>query len=78
MDIDEIRTWIIFYLISFVVLLWALFLTEQGVLLGIGLMLVIVIMGLNFVVVSNEIKKVALRKERLQQLANIENPDENI
>ncbi len=77
MDIDEMRTWIIFYLISFVVLLWALFLTEQGVLLGIGLMLVIFVVGVNFVVVSKEIKRVALRKERLQKLANIENTDEN-
>jgi predicted membrane protein len=70
MDIHASRTWIIFYLISFVVLLWALFLTTQGVLLGFGLTMVIVIIGLNFVIVSAEMKKSARRKEMMRKFSH--------
>ena len=69
MDIQSSRTWILFYLISFVVLLWALFLTTQGVLLGFGLTMVIVIVGLNFVFVSAELKKSARRKEMMKKFS---------
>jgi predicted membrane protein len=69
MDIHASRTWIIFYLISFVVLLWALFLTTQGVLLGFGLTMVIVIVGLNFVIVSAELKKASRRKEMMKKFS---------
>ncbi len=78
MDIHASRTWIIFYLISFVVLLWALFLTTQGVLLGFGLTMVIVIIGLNFVIVSAELKKAAKRKEMMKKFSQKkEDPPEN-
>jgi len=78
MDIHASRTWIIFYLISFVVLLWALFLTTQGVLLGFGLTMVIVIIGLNFVIVSAELKKAAKRKEMMKKFSQKkEEPPEN-
>ncbi len=69
MDIHASRTWIIFYLISFVVLLWALFLTTRGVLLGFGLTMVIVIVGLNFVIVSAELKKASRRKEMMKKFS---------
>lgn len=48
MEFDEVRTWVIFYLISFVVLLLALFFTTQGVMLRVGLTLVIVVIAINF------------------------------
>ncbi len=43
MDLPGLQTWIVFYLISFVVLLWAAFLSAQGIMLWVSLMLVIVI-----------------------------------
>ena len=69
MDLAALRTWTIFYLISFVVLLWALFLTTQGVLLGFGLTLVIVVVGLNFFFVSMEVKRIAERRELMSSLS---------
>ena len=63
MELPGLRTWIVFYLISFVVLLWAAFLSSQGVMLGVSLLLVILIIGLNFMTVLNQIKAHAARKE---------------
>jgi len=62
MDLPSLRTWTIFYLISFVVLLWAAFLTINGSMLWVSLMLVIVVVGINFVTVYNQIKSQASRK----------------
>ena len=63
MELPGLRTWIIFYLISFVVLLWAAFLSAQGVMLWVSLLLVIIIIGVNFVTVLNQVKMHAARKE---------------
>lgn len=63
MELPGIRTWVVFYLISFVVLLVAAFLSSQGVMLWVSLMLVILIIGVNFVTVLNQIKAHAARKE---------------
>lgn len=63
MELPGLRTWIVFYLISFVVLLWAAFLSAQGVMLWVSLFLVIVIIGLNFYTVLNQIKAHAARRE---------------
>jgi len=63
MELPGLRTWIVFYLISFVVLLWAAFLSSQGVMLWVSLLLVIIIIGLNFMTVLNQIKAHAARKE---------------
>jgi hypothetical protein len=63
MDIPGIRTWIIFYLISFVVLLWAAFLTAKGAMFGVSLLLVLVIIGVNFFTVYSQIKINASRHE---------------
>ena len=68
MEIPEIRTWIMFYLISFVGLLWAAFLSVQGVMLWVSLFLVIVIIGINFFTIYNQLKQRALRKEMLRNL----------
>ena len=56
MEVPGIRTWVIFYLISFVVLLWAAFLSVNGTMLWVSLMLVIIVVGINFVTVYNQIK----------------------
>lgn len=63
MELPGLRTWIVFYLISFVVLLWAAFLSAQGVMLWVSLLLVIIIIGLNFVTVLNQIKAHTARQE---------------
>lgn len=63
MDLPGLQTWIVFYLISFVVLLWAAFLSAQGVMLWVSLMLVIVIVGVNFYVVYTQIKLQEFRRQ---------------
>jgi uncharacterized BrkB/YihY/UPF0761 family membrane protein len=63
MELPGLRTWIVFYLISFVVLLWAAFLSAQGVMLWVSLFLVLVIIGVNFYTVLNQVKAHAARKE---------------
>lgn len=68
MQLPGMRTWIIFYLISFVVLLWAAFLSAQGVMLWVSLLLVIVIVGLNFYTVYNQIRKHSSREELQRKL----------
>ena len=68
MDMPGMRMWIIFYLISFVVLLWAAFLSAEGVMLWVSLFLVIVIVGINFYTVLGELKKHTARKEIQRKL----------
>lgn len=68
MELPGIQTWIVFYLISFVVLLWAAFLSAQGMMLWVSLMLVIVIVGVNFYVVFVQIKLQASRKQMQYEL----------
>ncbi len=57
-----------FYLISFVGLLWATFLSAQGVMLWISLFLVIVIVGINFFALYNQLRLRDSRKEMLRNL----------
>ena len=68
MELPGIRMWILFYLISFVVLLWAAFLSAKGVMLWVSLLLVIVIVGVNFYTVYNQIKLHASRAEFQRKL----------
>jgi uncharacterized BrkB/YihY/UPF0761 family membrane protein len=68
MELPSLRTWIVFYLISFVVLLWAAFLSAQGVMLWVSLLLVIIIVGLNFYTVYQQIKQHASREELQRKL----------
>ena len=68
MELPGLQTWIVFYLISFVVLLWAAFLSAQGLMLWVSLMLVIVIVGVNFSVVFAQIKLHASRRQMQHDL----------
>lgn len=68
MELPGLRTWIIFYLISFVVLLWAAFLSAQGVMLGVSLVLVIAIVSINFYTVYQQVKLHASREELQRKL----------
>jgi len=62
MEFPTARLWIMFYLIAFVTLLWAVFLTAQGTMLWVSLMLVIVVVGISSWVVVNQLKKHAERE----------------
>ncbi len=44
----KIRTWIFFYLIVLVALLWAVFLLEQGVMIEVSVLLFIMAAGMSF------------------------------
>ena len=68
MDLLETKTWVIFYLLSFVTLLWAMFLSIQGVMLWISSMLAIIIVGINGAVVYGEIRRQVAKKERIRRL----------
>jgi positive regulator of sigma E activity len=68
MEFPDLRTWVVFYLISFVVLLVAAFLSSQGVMLWVSLFLVILIVGVNFYTVFNQIKTHAARRELQRSL----------
>ena len=63
MELPSLQTWIIFYLFSFVVLLWAAFMSAQGFMLWVTFFLVVVVTGINFWVVYGVIRKHAARKE---------------
>ena len=63
MELPELRTWIMFYLISFVGLLWSAFLSVQGVMLWVSLFLVVIIVGINFFTVYNQLQLRKTRKE---------------
>ena len=68
MEMPGIRTWVVFYLISFVVLLWAAFLSTKGQMLWVSLLLVIIIVGINLMAVVNEMKRHAARAEFQRKL----------
>jgi uncharacterized BrkB/YihY/UPF0761 family membrane protein len=70
MELPGLRTWVVFYLISFVVLLWAAFLSAQGVMLWVSLFLVLIIIGVNFATVLNQIKLHAARQEFQRNLTS--------
>jgi uncharacterized membrane protein len=63
MEQPVLRTWIMFFLISFVALLWAAFLSAKGTMLWVSLMLVIVVLGVTFFTVFNQIKLNASRQK---------------
>jgi glucan phosphoethanolaminetransferase (alkaline phosphatase superfamily) len=68
MEQPVLRTWIVFFLISLVALLWAAFLSVQGVMLWVSLMLVIVVLGVTFFTVFNQITLNASRQKVLRDL----------
>jgi preprotein translocase subunit YajC len=78
MDVLNVRTWIFFYLICFVALLWAVFLLAQGVMLWVGLTLVIIVVGFNFILITNELKSHKKRERMMKSISagiNTQNPD---
>ncbi len=72
MEIFEYRTWIIFYLISFTALLWAVFLSTKGAMLWVSLMLNITVMGINGGFLIGEIRKYQDKKKMMRSLLDSE------
>jgi membrane protein YdbS with pleckstrin-like domain len=66
MELPSIRLWVIFYLIIFVMLLWAAFLSSQGTMLWLSLMFVIAVIAINFLVVIKELRRSTARAEMQQ------------
>jgi len=71
MDVTEVRTWVIFYLLSFVVLLVATLITSQGNQLWISLMLIIIVVGVNFSMLVTELKRYQAKKAFLERISKI-------
>ncbi|WP_246589235.1 hypothetical protein [Methanofollis formosanus] len=72
MELPEFRTWVFLYLISSVALLWAAFLSAQGVMLWMSMLLVFIVVGANFLVVVAELKRGAAQREMMKRLSAIE------
>ena len=71
MDVTEVRTWVIFYLLSFVVLLVATLITSQGSQLWISLMLIIIVVGVNFFLLVTELKRYQAKEAFLERISKI-------
>ncbi|MCK8519773.1 hypothetical protein [Methanoculleus sp. 7T] len=78
MEVPEVRTWVIFYLLSFVVLLVAIFITTQDD--GqrwVSLMLVIVVVGVNFFLLLSELKRYQNRKAFMHRMSQFDETDKD-
>jgi len=71
MDVTEVRTWVIFYLLSFVVLLVATFITSRGSQLWISLMLIIIVVGVNLFLLASELKRYQARRAFLERISKM-------
>ena len=70
MEVPEVRTLVIFYLLSFVVLLVATFITTQNAgQLWISLMLIIIIVGVNLCLLVSELKRYQDRKAFMHKMS---------
>jgi hypothetical protein len=78
MEVLEYRTWIIFYLITFTALLWAVFLSTQGVMLWVSLTLNIMVMGICGGFLVGEIRNYKKKRERLRQILSGEKIDPRV
>lgn len=79
MEIPEIRTWVIFYLLSFVVLLVAIFITTQNdSQRWISLMLVIIVVGVNLYLLLSELKRHQTQKAFMFQMSHLDETETEI
>jgi glucan phosphoethanolaminetransferase (alkaline phosphatase superfamily) len=68
MEQPDLRTWIIFFVIALGALLWAVSLSAQGDMLWISLILVIVVLGITFFKIFNQISANASKKKAQKEL----------
>ena len=71
MDIMNVRTWVFFYLICFVALLWAVFLLTQGMMLWVGLTLVLIVVGFNFILVTTEMRGHKKQQQMMKDITTV-------
>lgn len=73
LDIQKLRTWIMLYLISFVALLWAVFLISQGMssMFWVSIALILIVAFTNFALILNEIRERRRQCEMMRTLSNI-------
>jgi len=82
MEQPDLRTWIIFFVIALGALLWGVSLSAQGDMLWVSLILVIVVLGVTFFKIFNQISANASKKEAQKELTDnlrqlTESSDEN-
>jgi len=82
MEQPDLRTWIIFFVIALGALLWAVSLSAKGDMLWVSLILVIVVLGVTFFKIFNQISANASKKKAQQELSDnlrqqTESVDEN-
>jgi hypothetical protein len=82
MEQPDLRTWIIFFVIALGALLWAVSLSAQGDMLWISLILVIVVLGITFFKIFDQISTNASKKKAQKELTEdlrrlTESSDEN-
>lgn len=72
LDIQKMRTWIMLYLISFVALLWAVFLVAHGTTLmfWMSVFLIVLVIGINFILILNELRMKKMAEDRMKSLSN--------
>jgi hypothetical protein len=66
MELGDSRSWVFYYLICFVALLWVGFLFTQGVMLWVGMLLALVVLGFSiilFIMLVIELSKDKKQKE---------------
>ncbi|MCX6698935.1 MAG: hypothetical protein NTV68_03250 [Methanomicrobiales archaeon] len=68
MDILNARVWVFFYMICFVALLWAVFLLTQGMMLWVGLTIVLIVVGFNFILVTTEMRGHKKQEQMMKSL----------
>jgi low affinity Fe/Cu permease len=68
MDQPDLRTWIMFFVIALGALLWAVFLSAQGEMLWLSLILVIVVLGVTFFKIFYQISVDASKKKVQKEL----------
>lgn len=68
MEQPDLRTWIIFFVIALGALLWAVSLSAKGAMLWVSLILVIVVLGVTFFKIFNQISANASKKKAQKEL----------
>ncbi len=69
MEQPDLQTWIIFFVIALGALLWAVFLSAQGDMLWVSLILVIVVLGVTFFKIFKQISCQCIKKERPKRVS---------
>ncbi len=70
MEQPDLRTWIMFFVIALGALIWAVFLSAQGDMLWVSLILVIVVLGVTFFKIFNQISVNVTKKKAQKELTD--------